>query len=459
MRINHNISAQLANVNLKRADRRMSASLERLSSGYKINKAADDSAGIAITNKMRAQIRALDQASRNADDGQSIIQTAEGSLSEIEALIQRMRELAVQAASDTCTIEDREAVQVEIDKLLDEVDRIAETTEFNGNGLLDGSCARVVTFDKVGLSSLAISEDVKAGDYKVTVDALAEPAIGNVTYAIPATGKTTIEINGVTISIASTDTFADVDSRITEVCDKMGIDVEGGTGALILTTRANGLSQSIAVKLAGQNTATVTQGTDAEITLGAGFTTNAKVTSDGNNITITDQSGFKMQIAVEGDSKNPDQNANPGDEVTVSVYDTGSMMIQIGANEHQDMSIDFPEVSCRTLQFKEGDGDSLINVCSQKGASKAISTFDDAIRSVSSFRSRLGAYANRLESTVSSLDVTSENMTDSMSQIMDTDMAASMTDYTQESVLSQAATAILAQANNRPQQIMSLLQS
>lgn len=262
-----------------------------------------------------------------------------------------------------------------------------------------------------------------------------------------------------TISIASTDTFADVDSRITEVCDKMGIDVEGGTGALILTTRANGLSQSIAVKLAGQNTATVTQGTDAEITLGDGFTTNAKVTSDGNNITITDQSGFKMQIAVEGDSKNPDQNANPGDEVTVSVYDTGSMMIQIGANEHQDMSIDFPEVSCRTLQFKEGDGDSLINVCSQKGASKAISTFDDAVRSVSSFRSRLGAYANRLESTVSSLDVTSENMTDSMSQIMDTDMAASMTDYTQESVLSQAATAILAQANNRPQQIMSLLQS
>ena len=297
MRINHNISAQLANVNLKRADKRMSASLERLSSGYKINKAADDSAGIAITNKMRAQIRALDQASRNADDGQSIIQTAEGSLSEIEALIQRMRELSVQAASDTCTIDDREAVQVEIDKLLDEVDRIAETTEFNGNGLLDGSCARVVTFDKIGLSSLAISENVKAGDYKVTVGDLAEPATGNVAYTIPAAGNTSVEINGVTVFIASTDTFDEVDSKIISVCDTMGIDVKGGAGNLTLTTRANGSSQSIAVKLAGQNTATVTQGKDAKLTLGDGFTTNATVTSDGNNITIMDQSGFKMQIA------------------------------------------------------------------------------------------------------------------------------------------------------------------
>jgi len=458
MRINHNISAQLANVNLKRADSRMSASLERLSSGYKINKAADDSAGIAITNKMKAQIRALDQASRNADDGQSIIQTAEGSLSEIEALIQRMRELSVQAASDTCTIEDRQAVQDEIDKLLDEVDRIAETTEFNGNGLLDGSCARVVTFDKIGLSSLSISEQVKAGDYSVTVGALAEPAKNNVTYTIPASGKTSIEINGVTISIASTDTYAEVDSRIIDACDKMGIDVVGGTGTLGLTTRANGLSQSIAVKLVGDKIPRIAQGSDAVVTPGAGFTTNAKVTSDGNNVTIEDQSGFKMQIAVEGNSKDTNQNAPLG-SVAISVYDTGSMMIQIGANEHQDISIDFPEVSCRTLQFKEGDGDSLINVCSQKGASKAISTFDDAVRSVSSFRSRLGAYENRLETTVSSLDISSENMTGSMSQIMDTDMASAMTDYTQESVLSQAATAILAQANNRPQQIMSLLQS
>lgn len=452
MRINHNISAQLANVNLKRADQRVSSSLERLSSGYKINKAADDSAGIAISNKMRAQIRSLDQASRNADDGQSIIQTAEGSLSEIEALIQRMRELSVQAANDTYTLEDREAVQQEIDKLMDEVDRIASTTEFNGNGLLDGSCTRVVTFSENGFSSLSLSEGVEAGNYDFSVKKLATPASATLNYTIPTTGTNIIEINGVSIEIKPTDSASDINSRIISVCDDLGIDASGANGTMNLQTRANGEGQFIAVRSVGETTETITRGENAEITLGNGFSASAVVTSDGNNVTIEDRSGFKMQIAVE-------ENAVIGHKINVAVYDTGAMEVQIGANEHQNISIDFPEVSCRTLKFRESDGDDLINVCSNEGASRAITVFDDAIRAVSGSRSKLGAYANRLESTVSSLDVSSENMTDSMSRIMDTDMAAAMTDYTQESVLSQAATSMLAQANNRPQQIMSLLQS
>ena len=164
MRINHNVTAQLANINLKKTNKRLTSSLESLSSGYKINSAADDSAGLAISNKMRTQIRALDQASRNAEDGTSIIQTAEGALSEVAALLQRMRELSVQAANDTNTLEDRDAIQVEVDKLLDEIDRIGSTTEFNGNGLLDGSFTRVVTYDTNGLSTLFLSEEVKAGE-------------------------------------------------------------------------------------------------------------------------------------------------------------------------------------------------------------------------------------------------------------------------------------------------------
>ena len=139
MRINHNISAQLTNVSLKKVDNKVSASLERLSTGYKINKAADDSAGMAISNKMRTQIRALDQASRNSADGDSIIQTAEGAMSEIENILQRIRELGVQAANGTLALKDRKAVQDEVDELMDEVDRIADTTQFNGKGLLDGS--------------------------------------------------------------------------------------------------------------------------------------------------------------------------------------------------------------------------------------------------------------------------------------------------------------------------------
>lgn len=451
MRINHNISAQLANVNLKKADSKMSSALERLSSGYKINKAADDSSGIAISNKMRAQIRSLDQATRNADDGQSIIQTAEGALSEIEAVLQRMRELSVQAASDTCTIDDREAVQQEIDKLLDEVDRIAETTEFNGNGLLDGSCTRVVTFDQNGFDSLAISENVKAGTYKITVTQKAEQATGSLSYTIPKSGVNTIEINGTTIDITSEDTYESADNKIIELCDRLDIDVSGGKGSMSLKTRATGESQFLSIQGVGQSAAKVTTGKDAQIKLGDGFSTNAITKCEGNIVTVTDQSGFSMKLAIE-------KGAATNTEIEINVYDTGSMMMQIGANEHQDISIDFPEVSCRTLGFRESDGTQIINVCSQKGASNAITIFDDAIRSVSSSRSVLGAYQNRLDTTVSSLEVTSENMTQAMSQIMDTDMATSMTEYTQESVLSQAATSILAQANNRPQQILSLLQ-
>lgn len=452
MRINHNISAKLANVNLKKADSRLSASLERLSSGYKINKASDDSSGMAISNKMRVQIRALDQASRNAEDGQCIIQTAEGALSEIEALIQRMRELAVQAANDVYTVEDRDAAQQEINQLMDEVDRIASTTEFNGHGLLDGSCTRVVTFSENGFSSLSISEGVDAGDYQVEVTGLAEPAKAAIAYDIPAEGINTIKINDVTISIESTDTMEDVDGRIISICDKLGIDAIGGGGTFDLETRATGTDRFIKVQEAGQSTGSVSRGKDAEVSLIDGFSNSAVVICDGNNVTIEDASGFKMQFAIE-------ESAKLNQTVDVTVYDTGSMQIQIGANEHQDISIDFMEVSCRTLKFRESDGTSLLNVCSQEGASRAITAFDDAIRSVSNSRTQLGAYENRLESTISSLDVSSENMTDSMSRIMDTDMAAAMTDYTQESVLSQAATAMLAQANNRPQLVMSLLQS
>lgn len=463
MRINHNISAQLANVNLKRADSRMTASLEQLSSGYKINKAADDAAGMAISNKMRSQIRALDQASRNADDGTSIIQTAEGALSEIESMLQRARELSVQAANDTYTVDDRYAVQKEIDQLLDEVDRIASTTDFNGTKLLDGTCNRVVTFDEIGMDSLGVSSSVLSGTYQVTVNALAEPAQGALSYSIPTQGTSTIKINDTSISISSTDTLDDVYDRVLSVCNMMGIDVAGGSGNLTLTTKALGVDQNMVLRSSNETADRTVRGKDAEITLTDSATATAageesmfsgkeSVRYNGNNITISDNSGFEMNLTLE-------EGIQAGDVRNITVYDTGSMKLQIGANEHQNIDIDFAEVSCRTLKLREEDGDNMVNVCSQEGATRAISAFDNAIQSISDYRSNLGAMENRLNSTISSLDISSENMTDAMSRIMDTDMAQAMTNYTQESVLSQAATSMLAQANNRPQQVMSLLQS
>lgn len=451
MRINHNVTAQLANINLKKTNKRLTSSLESLSSGYKINSAADDSAGLAISNKMRTQIRALDQASRNSEDGTSIIQTAEGGLSEVTAILQRVRELSVQAANDTNILDDREAMQIEIDKLMDELDRIGSQTEFNGNGLLDGSFTRVVTYDKNGLNTLFVSDDVPSGEYNLTIAQLAQPAeLADIDYS----SANTIKINNVSIELGKVP-----EDAIQDACNKMNIDVVfDGAGSMTLTTRATGSSQVLTV--GGDLPEISAKGEDAEfdgdmirvLPDGTEENLDAIMSSDGKIVTIKAGAGFEMQISIE-------DTAAEGDEVTVKVYDDGPMILQIGANEHQNVGVVFAEISCRSLGLKDDNGTGHVNVCSQIGATNAIETFDSALRTVSEARSRLGAYQNRLDRTMESLDLTSENLTSAMSRIMDTDMAAAMTNYTQESVLVQASTAILSQANNRPQQILSLLQS
>lgn len=457
MRINHNISAQLANTNLKKADRRMTSALQSLSSGYKINKAADDSVGLAISNKMRTQIRALDQASRNADDGQSIIQTVDGSLAEIQSVVQRLRELSVQAANDTNVLDDRASMQKEMDSLMDEIDRIASTTEFNGKGLLDGSSSRAVTSTSYVFDVISVSDQVKAADYSIELTAQATAATANIEYTIPTSGTSTISINGETIKIESTDTDDTVRQKVLSVCNQMEIDVAiGGTAnSFDLTTKATGSLQSISYRSYDVDEEATVKGTDAMVTLsdnGSGILTDGiAYHASGETVTISDNSGFEMKVRI-------DATGAVGNSSDLHVYDSGSMQIQIGANEHQDIRIDFPELSCLSLGLREEDGDNKANVCSQHGAENAITLFDNALTQISEYRSRLGAFENRLETTVASLDVSSENMTDAMSRIMDTDMAAAMTEYTKDSVLSQAATSMLAQANNRPQQIMSLLQ-
>ncbi len=445
MKINHNISAQLANVNLKKTDNRLTSSLQKLSTGYKINKAADDAAGMAISNKMRTQIRALDQASRNAADGDSVIQTAEGSLTEIESILQRIRELGVEAANDTYTLEDREAIQEEVDQMLSEIDRISSTTEFNGKGLLDGSSARTVMSNSLAVRPLSASVEVMRGTYNITVDTIAEPA--TLTYNF--SGLSTVIINGNEFALSANE--ADAKAEIIEACDAMNIDVEGDLAALTLTTRATGSAQWIAI-----NDEQPEYGKDATVTLGDGEpgfgpADEFSYMAVGGKVTIVSSDGFEIQVDV--------LKAQAGSEATVRVEDAGYMELQIGANEYQTLNVNFAEVNCVCLGLRDSDGVDLINACSQHGATTMLDVLDDAILAVSAARSALGAYQNRLDATQNSLDISSENMTDAMSRIMDTDMASEMTNYTQLSVLSQAATSMLSQANNRPQQIMSLLQS
>ncbi len=447
MQINHNISAKLANFSLQKTNRKLTASLESLSSGYRINKAADDSAGLAISNTLRTQLRALDQSSRNADDGQSIIQTVEGAMTEVHSMLQRMRELSVQAANDTYTVEDRYAMQKEIDELLDEIDRIGETTEFNGQKLLDGSHSRLATYSANGFNTISISKDVQPGEYEINIGSAATQAEIDLDYG--AEGETrSVQINGSVIEFKESESDEESLAKIKKVCDAMDIDVVGGGGSVTLTSRACGQKQFIEIKDVEGNQDSI-NGTDVEASCGEGFTEDVVCTTNGKTVTIRDSSGFQIDFTV-------DENAS---SATMVVYDTGTMMLQIGANEHQNLSIDFPELSCRTLNLRDSDGICLTNVCSRYSATNAIDVFDDAICTVSAMRSSIGAYQNRLDTTLSSLDVSIENMTDSFSRIMDTNMATAMTNYTQENVLLQASTAMLAQANNRPQQVMSLLQS
>ncbi len=462
MKINHNIIAQLANVNLKKDERSMSASIEKLSSGYKIIRAADDAAGMAISNKMRTQIRALDQAARNAADGQSIVQTADGALNEVTGILQRMRELSVQAANDTYTLEDRAAAQAEVDEPLDEIDRISTTTEFNGKKLLDGSISRTFTSDNAGVDAVSASMDVPSGDYEITVDELPEPASVPINLDLPVTEDSSIIINGTRVEITPLDDVDSVAEKVIEVCDKMNIDVTLNANVLTLTTRATGYNQMIEVE-DQKGSKLLDRGENAKITPGSNFNPSAKVFVDGGHVKIKDNNGFEMLVEIpeEIEYLDPDTGllqVDPPIPIKFTVYDAGYMGMQIGANEDQTLAMNFAEVSCRTLMLRDSDGQNVVNLCTQHNASLAITSFDEAINMVSSTRSLLGAYQNRLASTESSLDVSSYNMTDAMSHIMDTDVAEEMTQYTQFSVLQQAATAMLSQANNKPQEVMNIIQ-
>ncbi len=476
MKINTNITALRANFNLNTVQNSLTNSTTRLSSGYRINKAADDAAGMAIRNKMHAQIRGLERASENGSDGVAFIQTAEGALNEVTAMLQRCRELSVQAANEVNTIEDKEAIQKEINSLRAEIDRIAEQTEYNAMSMLDGSCCRQSSCDNVGVKLISASDNVKLTTYKFTVTGEPTQATCDITIGFAPTDVVTaeeageIQINGESITVKKGQTYQDVYAAIRDCCEMMNIDAVPMNGTaetdlanadkIRFTSVLCGASQEIklttdnivlANKL-GVNGATAVAGNDAKVELDydSGFSETATVFIDGGRVTVSDRNGFEMIFDVTNAKTDGGQN---GDGVAaLTMLDAGYVAIQIGANEGQTIDISVPPVTCQSLNI------AYCNVCTHKGASTAISLFDNAITIVSDVRSKLGAYQNRLDSAVRSLDTTSENLTEACSRIEDVDMSEEMTKYTQYSVLVQAGTSMLAQANNQPQTILQLLQ-
>lgn len=480
MKINRNMSAVVANRQLLRTENKLSLSMGRLSSGYKINKAGDNPAGMAISSKMKAQIDGLNQAEANSDDGQSVLRIADGALNEVSNMLQRIRELSVQAANGTNSYSDRQSIQDEIDQLTQEVDRISTDTEYNKKTLLDGSAnTRVYVSgthqDKTKFARSAtridFSEEVLPGDYTVKVKTPAKQA----EYKLDLSGLIndpdfdggTVSINGVGIEYEKGMSADDVYKQLMSVADEIGCkfekdpnkagvynitaDNKGSKETLTILmsdemAHKTGLDQQGAVQNADDKSyKLVASGTDAEIELKDGFGSTVITNVEGNRVKITDKGGFSMDFLLSDDVQN-------GDTLKFDVTDVGAMTIQIGANQYQNMDVHIPEVSSESLYL------DTVNVAVNGGADKAISTMDAAIAKLSAVRSGIGAYTNRLEYASSSLAETQEDMTTAYSGLMDTDMASEMTEYTQQNILEQAAVSVLSQANDIPQQVLSLLQ-
>ncbi|WP_026517790.1 flagellin N-terminal helical domain-containing protein [Butyrivibrio sp. MC2021] len=386
MKINYNVSAMVANNSLQRNDKLLSESLERLSSGLKIVNAKDNPSGLAMSRRMNSQIEGLGVAGNSANDAISIVQVADGTLSEIHEILQRMNQLAIQASNDTLTESDRETIQEEVTLLKDEIVRMSETTQFNGQNILDGSfdlrayaTVNGDTNPKIKVSSY--SDAIDAGKYKITgID---------VSYA-HLKGSTDVDKNGIF--------FENNSENNIHIYDEKGNDY-----------MPNGMQASIKEDV----------------------------------LTLKDSTGKKIQIQID--------EAFNGD-IDIELTATGAMTMQVGANEGQTIDIRIPAVNLTTL------GIYNLDMANPIGARQAIQSVKDALSDISSIRSRLGAYQNRLEHTTSSLDITVENMTAAYSRIMDVDMAEEMTVYSTQQVLSQAGTSMMAQANERPSQVLQLLQ-
>jgi len=399
MRINHNIQALNAYRQLSQNQATVSKHLEKLSSGLRINRASDDAAGLAISEKMRSQIRGLGTAERNALDGISLIQTAEGALDSMHSILQRMRELAVQSANGTLEDQDRSQIQNEINQLTTELDRISTSTEFNKRVLLDGS----ISSDYEGVE-LDPESNVNYGgtglsDLKIALDSQLDP---NKTYTI---------------------------------------EVKDDSGVFKATLMEDG----------------------------------AAITSD---IPIVSGQSYDFGNGVAFSVGNSIQEDKVAFDVISTTADK-SLFMQIGANEGQGMSIGISNMSARELGLasdgaeNNGDYDRFIkdpnrentgepyqyvlNLSDAKSAGAALDKLDEAITKVSTERSKLGAIQNRLEHTTTNLSQTSENLTAAESRIRDADMAIEMANFTKNNIINQAATAMLAQANQLPQGILQLL--
>uniref|UniRef100_A0A7V4WK76 Flagellar hook-associated protein 3 n=1 Tax=Candidatus Caldatribacterium saccharofermentans TaxID=1454753 RepID=A0A7V4WK76_9BACT len=486
LRINQNITALNAHRNLVATDSALSKSLERLSSGLRINRAADDAAGLAISEKMRGQIKGLAQAIRNAQDAISLIQTAEGALNETHSILQRMRQLAVQAANDTLTPDDREQIQKEINQLIEELDRIGNTTEFNTKKLLNGQAGYAVT-EQNGVASggtvivngvtygdgdAIAAEDLdalvtrmtpgtntKAGVYTVVITQNATRAqIGGVAATdATVTYDGTIVLNGVAINVVSGENLDNVVLKINNVKNLTGVEAAVSGNSIVLTSINYGSSATINVSGSndllrdlgltdGDETVLSDAGTDIVGTI------NGKAAiGKGGTLTLVAPGDDADGLSITIDPSKLELGSGATLQFSAVVDASGAVTLHIGANKDQTMTVSIRDMRAKAL------GVDQISVLSQTEAEESIAKIDLAINDVSTERSKLGAYQNRLEHTIANLGVAKENLAAAESRIRDVDMAEEMMEFTRSQILLQAGVAMLAQANTLPQAVLQLL--
>ena len=402
MRIQHNIMAMSAYRNYSKNTSALSKNLEKLSSGYKINRAGDDAAGLAISEKMRAQITGLKAANKNVKDGVSLVQTAEGALQEVHDMLNRMDSLATQSANGTYDNEvDRLNLQKEVNALRSEIDRIADSSNFNGKKLLDGSMDGLQTMnykgdattDKAAIDlSIAHDKQISIGGTKknLTIEFAAFDGTNASKAEMSADGKITITLQKDTTG-DKTYTAADIQDLIAHA------DVSAATAKM----------------------------------------TDEKVS--GKTVSID-----KAATAFATTTGTADPNRNTGEKLTLQIGDT--------ADSFNKMKVNVGDMHAKAL------GLATLTIANQDGAADAIQKIKDAINTVSSTRGDLGAIQNRLEHTQNNLSVMTENIQDAESTIRDTDVADEMMAYTKNNILIQSAQAMLAQANQVPQGVLQLLQ-
>ncbi|WP_078552967.1 flagellin [Bacillus alkalicellulosilyticus] len=469
MKINNNIQALNAYRNLNQNQIQTSKNLEKLSSGLRINRASDDAAGLAISEKMRSQIRGLKMAERNAMDGISLMQTAEGALTEVHAMLQRMRELAVQGANDTNTDYDREQIQKEIDQLKKEINSVSEKTEFNTRKLLDGSSAVLTVFEasqnNINVQGFpkVLDAELGSGVYQVNIketeiksqiiqSGSGIGAVEDVKFADPENSELKLGQYSILVRDVMTDGGTGGTAKI-EILDPDGLSL--GVKSVNIGTDAAGPGEEgrqvagleiDTSKIRTSGTAKVSLEAETKVTLSKEGPDGFEEISAERTLTST-----RGRIVHAGIEYNFASNIPTNGSLTFQTTNN-ALSFQIGANTNQSVMIDIPQMDIVEL------GVESVNVTTQTRANDAIFQLDRAINIVSDARAKLGAIQNRLEHTINNLQVTHENLTASESRIRDADMALEMTIFTRNNILNQSATAMLAQANQLPQGVLQLLQ-